>query len=119
MRWINVCAAFLMLSAAASQAQAGLFDCLCHAEPTCCAPAPSCCAPAPSCCEVAPSCCAPAPVCAPTCAVPVETCCPPVCCEPVYYCPPPEHKCCLCKFFGGMWNMEQRKNRWLMNQVGW
>jgi hypothetical protein len=120
MRWITVSAALLILSA--SQAQAGLFDC-CKKEPVCCCPAPtcchvepSCCAPAPTCCNVAPSCCAPAPACcheAPSCHVP-QTCCESA---PVYYecCPPKKHKCCLCK----LWDMEKRKNRWIMSKMGW
>lgn len=121
MRWFTVSAALMILSAA-SQANAGLFDC-CKNEPTCCCPAPtcchvepSCCAPAPTCCNVTPSCCAPVPaVCheAPSCHVPQachDTC------GPVYYeyCPP-KKKCCLCK----LWDMEKRKNRWIMNKMGW
>ncbi len=124
MQWIKVSAAFLILSAAASQADAGLFDCFKH-QPTCCAPAPtcchvepSCCAPAPTCCHTAPSCCAPAPchvaptchapaAChvAPSCCAPMETCCPDVCYEE--YCCPPKHQCCIAKFFSKLWQLRK------------
>ena len=131
MQWIKVSAAFLILSAAASQAEAGLFDCFnhqpsccapaptcCHVQPSCCAPVPTCCTPAP--CHVAPTCQAPAPAyhVAPSCQAPIETCCPDVCYEEIYCCPP-KPKCCLLRCFSKLWSCEKRKNRWIMGRMGW
>lgn len=125
MRWIKICAALLLLSAITSQANAGWFDC-CKHEPACCAPAPtcchvqpSCCAPTPTACHVAPTCHAPAPTYGPveSSYVPNHGCY--ESCGPVYgdcydYCPP-KKRCCLCR----LWDCEKRKNRWIMNKMGW
>lgn len=116
MRWIKLSAALLILSAT-TQVNAGLFDC-CDKEP-------SCCAPAPTCCDVQPTCCAPAAVhcpAAPNCCAPGPTCCHDAACGPTYAGCGPSHHCCPPKkkcFLSRLWDCEKRKNRWIMNRMGW
>jgi hypothetical protein len=121
MQWIKLSAAMMILSAA-TQANAGLFDC-CKKDPVCCAPAPLCCdvqptcfAPAPMHCHAAPSCCAPAATCCDAHPVshyaPVYDACS---CGPACNCCPPKKQCCLHR----LWDCEKRKNKWIMNRMGW
>lgn len=106
---LAACTIALALPASAS---AGLFG---HGDGSCAAPgyvdygcAPTCAAPCGDVC--APTCAAPAygDFCAPSCGAPVG------CCES-YGCPPRES--CLKRFGRKLWDLEQRKNAWLLSKL--
>jgi len=106
-------AACTLALALPSAASAGLFGC--HTEASCAAPCgevycePTCAAPCGDvCCE--PTCAAP---CAPTCAAPCGDVCASSCDS--YYCCPPQESCCK-RFVRKLWNLEQRKNAWLLSK---
>ncbi|MFH5806212.1 hypothetical protein [Alienimonas sp. DA493] len=104
---LAACTVALALPASAS---AGLFG---HGHSSCAAPgyvdygcAPTCAAPCGDVCG---------DVCGPTCAAPCGDVCAPVGCCESYGCPPQEG--CLKRFGRKLWDLEQRKNAWILSKL--